>query len=90
MTINTYIDYEIITKKDDSNVLQIGILKDNIEENIGDLRWHAVGSDVHLEYGDVTEIYKDFPDFMVQQLILNKVLYVFDLDRETILEAHAA
>lgn len=89
MTISTYIDYEIITKKDGFNVLQIGILRDNIDENISCLRWRAVGSDIHIEYGDVTEIYKDFPDFMIQQLILNKILYVFDLDRETILEANA-
>lgn len=86
MQINKYEDYEVITKKDEKDVLQVGVLRDNIGKSLESTFWKKDGADLIVFNKYVTEIFVSFPEFLFADLDRNKILYLIDVGQEGVQE----
>lgn len=86
MENNTHEHFELITKKDDHGVLQIGILKDNISENMPEMRWLRDQNDLIITSQDRVDRYLAVPVFMLDQIEANGVMFLLDVDRKKVYE----
>lgn len=85
MQNNTYEDYELITK-DDNGILQVGILKDNIDENMPEMRWSRDDADLIISASSRVDRYLAVPGFLLDQIESNGVMFLLDVDREKVYE----
>ena len=86
MQINKYEDYEVITKKDEKDVLQVGVLRDNIWKSFESTFWKKDGADLIVFNKYVIEIFVSFPEFLFADLDRNKILYLIDVGQEGVQE----